>query len=87
MSRSAVGVARTFLARSEEQDAPPQSFRELYMGNMTQWFGDELQALRHANFDATDLQMLIQALESGTEVFSATEKELLMKRTRDEEMK
>ncbi len=50
------------------------------MGNLTQWFGDELQALRHAHFDQTDLAMLIQALESGTDVFTEAERALLLER-------
>lgn len=81
-SRTAVRDAKIEMARSTESSdmATPESFRELYMGSLTQFFGDELQGLRHAYFDGGDLEMLIRSLESGVDVFSAAEKELLMTR-------
>ena len=81
-SQTAVRAAKTDMARATEPAdlAAPRSFRELYMGNLTQFFGDELQALRHAYFDSNDLEMLIRSLGSGIDVFSAAEKELLLKR-------
>jgi hypothetical protein len=54
-----------------------EKFREFYMENMANAFGDELDEIRQLeNLDEDKIKILIQSLEIGINNFSGEEKEL-----------
>lgn len=56
-----------------------QSFRDLYMSEITASFEDELDRLRQDDgFDGHKMQLLIDCLEGGTKLYSPEEQEFIM---------
>ncbi|KAJ8657729.1 hypothetical protein O0I10_006544 [Lichtheimia ornata] len=58
----------------------PSTFRDRYMGKVTQAFSTDLDKIRQEpNFDASQLTLLIDSLEAGIDIFSDLEKEIVMR--------
>lgn len=67
----------------EEKRSAPPSFRDVYMGKLTENFGNDIDTLRQSNhgdeiFDETVVQSLIESLESGMDVFDEVEKKVII---------
>ncbi len=55
------------------------NFKDLYMNEMTESFGDELNALRSDDgFDGHKMMLLSDFLEQGTKLYSPEEQEFIM---------
>ncbi|KAI7883439.1 hypothetical protein K492DRAFT_126385 [Lichtheimia hyalospora FSU 10163] len=58
----------------------PSTFRDRYMGKVTQAFSTDLDKIRQEpNFSASQLTLLIDSLEAGIDIFSDLEKEIVMR--------
>ena len=61
-----------------QQPMTEQDFREHFMREVTDTFSDELDAIRSADqVDARGVMLLAQCLESGINIFSDVEKDLI----------
>jgi hypothetical protein len=54
-------------------------FREYYMSALTQAFGSDLDKIRQEeNFDANRLDILVDSLETGIDIFTDLEKQIAL---------
>ncbi|CAL5221375.1 g3556 [Coccomyxa viridis] len=60
-----------------EQGAPAQTFRDFYVKTFSSAFASELFDLRQAEGERLSLDLLLRHMESGINIFSDTERELL----------
>jgi len=58
---------------------PPSDFKMAYMEHMYDQYGEEIKQINKSeNFDAKRLALLIDCLEAGVDIFSASEMESFM---------
>lgn len=87
-SRSALKKARRNAADSFGQETAI-SFKELYMGKLTEYFGGDLDKLRTATdmnddpFDENVMEVMVETLQSGIDVFTEDERNALMVQQND----
>lgn len=61
----------------DHRDLASFSFRDYYMGHVTQAFGDELNQIREdPDFNSSHIPLLIDSLETGIDVVSDLQKQL-----------
>ncbi|KAI7897849.1 ribosome-assembly protein 3-domain-containing protein [Cokeromyces recurvatus] len=62
-----------------EQSNTSSKFRNFYMNKITQAFGSDLDQIRQEpNFNGTRLNILIDSLEAGIDIFSNLEQEIIL---------
>ncbi|KAK4518831.1 uncharacterized protein ATC70_009055 [Mucor velutinosus] len=62
-----------------EQQSTTKKFRDLYMTKVTQAFGTDLDQIRQEpNFNGPRLNILIDSLEAGIDIFSNLEQEIIL---------
>ncbi|KAI8970365.1 hypothetical protein BDF20DRAFT_916177 [Mycotypha africana] len=65
--------------KDTNQQSTTNSFRNLYMTNVTQAFGSDLDQIRQEpNFDNVRLNILIDSLEAGIDIYSKVEQEIIL---------
>ncbi|KAF1804629.1 hypothetical protein V8B55DRAFT_1562998 [Mucor lusitanicus] len=64
---------------SKEQQSTAKKFRDLYMTKVTQAFGSDLDQIRQEpNLSGPRLNILIDSLEAGIDIFSNLEQEIIL---------
>ncbi|KAL9544056.1 hypothetical protein MBANPS3_007818 [Mucor bainieri] len=64
---------------SNEQHSTAKKFRDLYMTKVTQAFGSDLDQIRQEpNLNGPRLNILIDSLEAGIDIFSNLEQEIIL---------
>ncbi|GAN09612.1 hypothetical protein MAM1_0278d09143 [Mucor ambiguus] len=64
---------------SNEQQSTAKKFRDLYMTKVTQAFGSDLDQIRQEpNLNGPRLNILIDSLEAGIDIFSNLEQEIIL---------
>jgi len=78
MARREVTEAWKKGENEEGDDFDDSRFRTLYMEMITDAFADSLETLRESEGNHLDVEVLVDCLQSGIELLSMQEKELLM---------